>query len=364
MSKIALLADVHLGAGSHQKSIITALTGISRYCEDNSISDVVVLGDLFHDRQFISIEVLCAAFEFFQSCKRRGIRWIAYPGNHDMFLKYSWKVNSLKPFSDVLTIINDVKLLDFDGRRFWVLPFIYSEAAYMRVLANIEKQYKPGDTLLTHIGVRSSTLNVCFMLQDWSVVDFSDSKFETIYTGHFHLYQKVGRNVWFPGSIVPFKFDEGDSEHGFFVYDLSSGKHNFVNIWDTIAKYCPDMHRPPQYCTFHDTLLADKSREEVAGNLIRVAVTREYSPNEKATIRDRLMNLGARSVSYLDLMKYDDKIESEEEVEALDFAALFQKFMDSDSKGIEGLRRNLLTKLDHEIRQEGDEIYSRISTDE
>lgn len=355
MPKIVFLADVHAGASNKQHDIMWALDFVRRHCLDNDIDVVVVLGDLFHDRESISIEVLCDIHSFFKKCKEDGLTWIVFPGNHDMFLKYSWDVNSLVPFSDVLTVIDSVKILDIEGSRFWVLPFIHSESAYMNVLRKIEEHYVDGDVLLTHIGVKSSTLNICFLLQDWSFVDFTDSKFDRVYTGHFHIGQQVGRNVWYPGSLIPFKFDEGDSDHGFYEYDTNTRQHKFVSIWSV-----PSKDAPPQYLTLADTLLDEKAENEISNNVIRVATSREYSPNEKEEIRLKLSSMGARKVTFLDLTKYDQHdVVIEENLDTIKIDELFREFVEADKSGTKDLRTNLLLKLDIEIRQEGDDIYSR-----
>lgn len=364
MAKVALVADIHMGLGTRQPDIMRAVRTVSAYCKKNDITEIIVLGDLFHDRESISIEVLCDAFDFFSQCKEDGQQWIVFPGNHDMFLKHSWDVNSLRPFSDVLTIIETVKILDIDGRRFWILPFIYSETAYMRVLARIEEQYEEGDVLLTHIGVKSSILNVCFLLQDWSFVEFVDSKFDQVYTGHFHIKQQVGENVWYPGSLIPFKFDEGDVDHGFYVYDTVTGKHKFVDVWRAGKELQPREQAPPQYCTFHDSMLDDKGKGDVQGNMIRVAITRDYSPREREQIRERFAAMGARRVIFMDLVeRNEEEVKVDDKLEAIKLDELFRRFMEADVRGVKGLRPNLLLQIEREVREEGDEIYSRIERD-
>jgi DNA repair exonuclease SbcCD nuclease subunit len=232
MTKIAIIADVHLGYAGRSKDVIWALSVVRDYCRDNNIDTVIVLGDLFHDRQHLSIEILCGAYDFFKATKiEYEQEWIAFPGNHDMFLKHSWDINSIRPLGEILTIIDDVKLLMVDDKRYWILPFIYSESAYMRILERIEKQANKEDVLLTHVGVNNAIQNVCFLLQRWSMVTFVQSKFSRVYAGHFHLQQQVSNNLWYPGSLIPFKFDEGDHPHGFFVYDQDADEHVFIDVF-------------------------------------------------------------------------------------------------------------------------------------
>lgn len=232
MSKIAITSDIHFGVPGRLNDILWACRTIREYCYAAGIDTVLVLGDLFHDRRSLDIEVLSHVSRFFeQTTDDYHQQWIVFPGNHDMFLRHSWDINSLTPLRKHLTVIEDVKVLQIDETRFWVLPFITYEKSYMRVLKAIQSKAQEGDNLLTHIGIRGATMNTCFLLQNWSIIDFEEFAFHKVYTGHFHNKQQIGENVWYPGSPIPFKFDEGDVAHGFYCLDLDTDTHKFINIW-------------------------------------------------------------------------------------------------------------------------------------
>lgn len=357
--KILFLADVHLGIPNRTNDLIWALRVVREYATRNDVTHVVVLGDLFHDRDSISIDVLCAAYEFFKSTKEQYKQeWIVFCGNHDMYLKHSWKVNSLKPFSDVLQIIDDVKLLKIGGSRFWVVPFVFSETNYMQIIRKIETKYEKGDVLLTHIGVKDATLNACFLIQHWTSVSFTNSKFDIVYTGHFHTYQQVGDNVWYVGSIIPFKFDEGDVDHGFIEYDTGSRTHGFRGIWDYGTKYFPDEPQPPRYCTVLDNDLDDRPNDDVVGHAIRIATTKEYTPTERENIKQSLLDKGAASVKFMDIRVKDRRYDmSEIQTSQINADQLFEAFVAADDD-IDDLNKDLLRKLNLEVIAEGDEIYA------
>lgn len=361
MPKIVILADIHLGIGNRQRDILWALNAVKKYCSKANIENIIILGDLFHDRQSLDIDVLCAAYDFFKDAKDKGQTWVAFPGNHDMFLKHSWDISSIKPLGEVLTIIDTVKILQFEDTRFWILPFIYSEPSYLKILRRIEEQYQDGDILLTHIGVCTAKLNVCFLLQQWNIVDLTNSKFRRIYAGHFHLRQQVNNNLWYPGSILPFKFDEGDSSHGFYVYDTELRSHEFINIWKAGKKFNEGEPVPPQYKSLHGDLLEEKTPSDIEGCNIRIAATKEYSPNEKQEIRERLTKMGARRITFTDMLREDAdvKLDPDEEAEAIRIEDLFEKWFDADAHGTKGLQRNLALKLNREIITEGNEIYTQ-----
>jgi DNA repair exonuclease SbcCD nuclease subunit len=357
MSRVIFTADIHFGVTGRLQDILFACRVMREYAKKAKIDTVVVLGDLFHDRQSLGIDVLNAACKFFEETKEQyGQQWIVFPGNHDLFLKHSWEITSLVPMRRHLTVIDDVKTLMLDDQRFIVLPFITYEKSYMKVLRRIAERCEPTDKLLTHIGVNGSTLNTCFLLKDWSIVSFEDMPFERVYTGHFHSKQRVG-NVYYPGSPIPFKFDEGDVAHGFYVYDTEENDHKFINIWKAAAKLIPDEVAPPQFCTILDEQLEGLEQSDVSNNMIRVALQKEYTDHEKNEIKGRLHEMGARRVRWMDLNKSD--IEKNEQITAnFETKDLFRAWTQKDEKGVKDLDVGLLNKLHDEVAQEGDEIYA------
>lgn len=357
MAKIIKTADIHLGVQGRTEDIFWALRLIRTYASESGIDTIIGLGDLFHDRESLSIDIICAAHDYFlESEKKYKQRWIWFPGNHDMFLKHSWKINSLKPLSSHFTLIDTVKILEIDGVRFWVLPFIHFESAYMRVVKRIEDQYQDGDILLTHIGVIGAIKNTCFLLQDWSIVNFEQSPFTHVYTGHFHTTQQVGNNVWYPGSPIPFKFDEGDTPHGFFVFDTSTRSHEFIDIWELGRKYLPNETPPPNYLTIPYEALNDLEEEIIRNNIIRVAADRDLLPNERLEIQEHLQKNGVKTVRWLNVKKEEKRTQKLK----FDREDLFEAWLQTDVEGMKGLNLRLLRQLNKEIVKDGNERYAHL----
>jgi len=364
VSKIAIIADVHHGVPGRLPDTLWACRVVREYCKMAGIDVVLVLGDLYHDRLNLGIDVLQGVVNFHEeTASKYDQNWITFPGNHDMFLRHSWQINSLVPMKKYLTVINDIKLMTINDRRFWILPFITFEKSFMRVLRRLEDRYEDGDVLLTHVGVRGASLNTCFLLKDWSIVSFEYSKFKKVYTGHFHSRQQLENakgepTVWYPGSLIPFKFDEGDVAHGFYVYDLQEQTHKFVNIWKAGAKLLPGEKAPPQFCTFIDELLNQKTEADVQNNIVRVALQRDYTDNEKRLIKDRLLGLGAASVLWWNMAQKLDKQPEEVLTTSQPNRDLFKTWIDLDQKGVQGLDLGILDKVHADVTQEGDELYA------
>jgi len=355
--KIALCADLHFGVQDRTDDILYGCNVVKKYCELNNISTVIILGDTFHNRESIAIDVANKAIRFFESCKESEQTWIALLGNHDMFLRHSWDINSLDPFKGSLKIINKVRILSINDRRFHILPFITFENSYMSVLAELSRHYEKGDVLLTHIGVADSILNSCFLLKDWGKVSFRHTPYEFVFTGHFHIHQKVGDKVIYPGSIIPFKFDEGDSDHGFLTFDLETSEVKFHDIVKLGREYFSDLVCPPKYMTVLSDLIDELTVDDVGGNLIRVALSSELTEDEKRVIKDKLLSLGTKSVRWMELFKQsENKIMTPDEF--LRKKDLFKSWIDHDYKNNKGLDFDLLNNLHNEIVFIGDESYS------
>jgi DNA repair exonuclease SbcCD nuclease subunit len=368
MAKIPMIADVHLGVPGRLHDIVWSLNVVEAYCARENLDLIFGLGDLFNDRRALEIDALCAGYDYFSKARQQhDQRWIWLPGNHDMFLKHSWEINSLRPLSEVITIIETVKIIKVAGIRFWVLPFIHFESAYMRVLKKIEEQHEDGDVLLTHIGTVGAIKNVCFLLKDWSIVTFHNSPFKQVYAGHFHSTQQVGHNVWYPGSLIPFKFDEGDCPHGFFVYDTTTRTHEFIDIWQVAAELVeqgllPYQTPPPNFYTIPEEALDELDPEVTRNNIIRVAVNQDYSTTAREEVKEKLADLGARDVRWLTLAG-----EPEAQPPISDSGEtggdLFEAWLEADTQAIKTQRLDLgiLRSINAEVVKEGDEQYSYTS---
>lgn len=339
MGKIIICADIHIGVPNKVDDSLWALGAIYDYAVKQGISKILILGDLFHDRVNLRLDIISRTFEFFNGANL--VDWVCFCGNHDQYFRNSWKYSSIGHLKNTINIIDDVKLVKIYGSRFWVLPFIHYEQAYMNVLGKIEEQHEEGDVLLTHIGVRNAKLNECFLLKSWNFVDFTESKFKRVYTGHFHSPQQVGDNLWYPGSPIPFRYDEGMVEHGFFVYDVNTQSHEYVNLLNVVY----NDYTPPDYITILDEDLNDLDPTNAH---VRVSLNRDYSGNELINIRKKLLDGGAKNVVWLK-PKVDVAVDSVVRLDIDDNKSLFDRWVDKDKPD---LNIKLLKMINEEIIQE------------
>jgi len=355
MPKIIVTADVHCGVPKKLHYSIWALSIMKQYAIDNDIKNVLILGDLFHDRVNLNIEVINATYDFFESAKE--VTWWSFPGNHDMYLKNSWDVNSLRPLDKLVNVITEVSYINIDGGNFWVIPFVYKEDEFMETVKSIEKKHKKGDVLLTHVGVHNAKLNECFLIKNWSMVDFSSSKFDRVLTGHFHCHQKVGDNVWYPGSPVAFRFDEGFVPHGFLVYDTDSRVVEFVEITGCSSKKV-EIEQPPSYLTINDDDLKGKNKSHFNKNHVRIVLSRDYTRDEFVKLEKSIKDKGARSVSWYKPKEKQIEVDAakKSEIDMKDPSRVLKLWLDKDKP--KDISEVLIMKINDEIIQEAEERIS------
>lgn len=332
--KAVITADWHFGYPDRLDDISWAFRGVLRHCTKNGIGHVWLLGDLIHDRESVTHDVTNRLAELFEEANAAGIEILIFPGNHDMYLRYSWKINAIKPFAKYLNLVESVSSFDFGGRKFWIVPFIEHEKTYQRVVSLVSDQASDRDVLLTHIGVNSAVYNQCFLIQNWNIVSFEETKFSRVYTGHFHCTQKVGSKTWYPGSPISFRFDEGLVEHGFLVYDSDTNDHEFIDIYAAGTTEAA----PPDFITME----SDFEQSDISGNNIRILLK---EGEDEVALRAALMALGARKVAFT--RPTEQKIVIKDSGQATD-DNIFESWLVHDNPA--HLEHALLVSLERESR--------------
>jgi len=335
-----------------------AAKSIRNYAQRHNIKHVFILGDLFHDKEIMNVEVAGQVYDFFKETKspKYNQEWMVFPGNHDMYYKYSWKTTTLHMFTDALTVLEDLYRLEIYGRRFWTVPFIAVDKAYMNVIDELDNDSKNNDVILTHVGCIGATYNFCFLFQDQKAINFDHRAAGQVFTGHFHCYHRAGVKTHYVGSPIPFSFDEGVVQHGFVVYDCQTGEHEFVDLRPLMKNDFAGQLIPPNMLTVDIEQLNNFTKEEIEGNCFRI-VLEQYIPEElTASTRDKLMDLGAKQVRWLKLKDNLEphKIKSKGSIEIRD---LFKTFLEQD-KNADKYNLELMEKLHSEIIYEGDSLYT------
>jgi DNA repair exonuclease SbcCD nuclease subunit len=342
--KVLITADIHCGVPDRLNDCMWALRTMREYAKQNGIEVVVVLGDLFHNRVDINIKILSEISQFLDEAKfEYDQEWVMFPGNHDMFMRHSWDVNSLSGFRRIATLLDDVALIKIHGRKFRIIPFIQHEDMYMEVLEKVNKRASDDEILLTHIGTTGAKYNSCFLMKHWGHVNFDETKFKKIFVGHFHVHQEF-KNVYIPGSPIPFRHDEGMVAHGFYTLDLDTDEVDFVDI--DVGKELIGGVSPPEFWTITEEGL--NNIPDPVNTNIRIMLDSPKNRDELDRIKHDLMTKGALKVVFMKTKEKDELSPAEDvgSVGTMDPLTLFDKFLEADKPALDKqMLRNLNKKI-------------------
>lgn len=216
--KMIISTDWHL-----KPSNIEEITELQRQelnvAEDNGITNHVWLGDIFDSRISQRQDVLNAFSSILDMYARMEHKIYCIPGNHDKS-DYSSDESFLDAFKyhKGFKLITELDAFEIGGIICYFMPF-FDNAIWLKEMDNDvlkEKNHKT-HVLFTHIAFQGSRNN------DGSEVE-SDIKpslfknFGMVFSGHYHDFQEIGKNIVHLGSITQNNFGEDDKK-GFWLLD-------------------------------------------------------------------------------------------------------------------------------------------------
>jgi DNA repair exonuclease SbcCD nuclease subunit len=123
MAKALLYTDLHIH--SHKDSVkrlddcLQVLKWVFDQAAQKKVDHVIFLGDLFHDRNKIDVMVYTKTFQVFKEAMSNNPSFDVHllVGNHDMYLKETWEINSVAPLTAIqgVNIIDHPRTITFSG---------------------------------------------------------------------------------------------------------------------------------------------------------------------------------------------------------------------------------------------------------
>jgi len=232
LKKILMCNDVHHGRRNnerqHNQDCLDYFDWVCSIVKsDPTIDHIGFLGDWYESRNSINIETLEYSYKSAKKLSSLGLPVIFVPGNHDLHLRTSRDVHSVRIFNELpnFKVIDQPEL--YDDALF--LPFIFPDE-YEKV-AKIKT-----DVVFGHLEFKG------FMMTSYNtIVDhgpdsklFKDAK--KVFTGHFHKRQAKD-NIVYNCNTFPMDWgDVGDKERGCAVYDRVNDAVTFYD-WADCPRY-------------------------------------------------------------------------------------------------------------------------------
>lgn len=219
MNDILILADIHLGHKNFSKHVFHKDIEyfeeiVFPYILENNIKNVILCGDLIHNRDLSSNYIVQASKErFFGWFEKNCINFHILIGNHDLLYKnrvdYNWPKTNLKEF-EYITVYEESTIVNIEGYRFGFLPWQVSKVDIPSIIPP-----KNIDILVAHLDVNNALMQG--NTKSFNGLDVSLFKdYKQVITGHYHATSDF-HNVKYIGAPYQMSYRDYNNKKGFWV---------------------------------------------------------------------------------------------------------------------------------------------------
>ena len=260
---VCCISDIHIGV--HQDSImwhnivLTWASWLKRKLIDQKIKDIIISGDVFHDRNEISVNTLHVANNFFKIFDDFNIYVLV--GNHDIYYHNRTDVNSLSIFNNWpnIKIISEIETMKICDKDVTFCP-------WNTKVEDIPKS----DIIFGHfeiVSFKNTKNKVCE--EGTRTKDLLEKSPLTI-SGHFHMKDE---RIYDEGTILylgsPYELDWGDCSvtKGYYTLNIPSSEYQFHE--NTIS---PKHYRVKFSDIKREGKITDELKEKFNGNIINFII--------------------------------------------------------------------------------------------
>lgn len=343
MSKIIYFSDLHIHC--HKQSLqrlqdcLDVLRWVFQTARDRGISDIIFLGDLFHDRQKIQVIVYQGTFDIFWEYRDLNVYLLL--GNHDLWFYDRWDVSSVAPLMALrnVEVINKPCTQKIGGLDMDFLPFTHDPVSAINLFP------KKSPVLCSHVAVDDATLNQFYNTKsDVSIESEKDvvrvtkdifRGWERTFLGHYHCAQRLDDRVEYIGSPLELSFNEAFQQ-----------KHIGILDTDTLeCEYVVNQFSPKHLILKYD----DVGIYNLDDNFVQIQVE-DIESSEILEMRQNIISSSKpQSLEFKELKKKDIKKDHCELQTKFDIANgdIMERYV--SAVGVGGLDRTKLLKIGKDI---------------
>jgi len=224
--KIGCFSDIHIGLGQDSKQwhdiALNFAKWASKKYKDLGIDEILIPGDIFHNRSEIGVSTLAVAKEFFDYFKDFTV-YIS-SGNHDCFYKNNSTVNSIS----ILDGWGNIHIIDKDCE---TIKTPYKDIVMVPWGVEYDQIPQTDGIIFGHFEISSFYMNSYKVCEHGMESKQLFKKAPLIISGHFHKkddrkYDK-GRIVYL-GSPYQHNFGDAGDARGIYVLDLENNELEFI----------------------------------------------------------------------------------------------------------------------------------------
>jgi DNA repair exonuclease SbcCD nuclease subunit len=226
-NKIGIFSDIHLGLGQDSKQWHDISLDFAKWASekflDAGIRDIVIPGDVFHNRTEIGVNTLSITKQFFDFFK--DFRIFISTGNHDCYYKDNSTVNSL-------SILDGYKNIHIIENKPEIIKTPHNDIVLVPWATEYDNIPETNGIIFGHFEISTFYMNSYKVCEHGMSSKELFSKAPFIISGHFH---KKDHRVYNNGQILyvgsPYQHNFGDAgdDRGIYIFDLSDNTFEFIN---------------------------------------------------------------------------------------------------------------------------------------
>lgn len=238
--RLLFFSDIHMhnwtqfartlpgGLNSRLNDQLGVILDLSEEAQKRSVDAVLFLGDLFHSRVRVDVDVFFHTWEMIQGNLAPSVpEVVMLVGNHDQNTK-DGTVHSLAPFQS----IGNVRVVD-QPTRFTLGTLQVTAIPFLEDLKEFEalaQKTEPCDLFLFHQGLDEATVGAyeVTIKGEVPVASLPVDRARLCLGGHYHKHQWVRKNVAYIGSPLQLDFGERNEEKGFLYVDTADWTTEFI----------------------------------------------------------------------------------------------------------------------------------------
>ena len=281
-SEIGIFSDLHYGVHRNSETWHKIALNHAKWAAEQfkarSIKDIIIPGDIFHDRNDIAVNTLHNVTDIFDCLRDFNI--IITVGNHDAFYKDKSDINSvsiLRGWSNI-TVVDKLVVLETHGRKIALCPWGQ----------NIE-EVPACDLIVGHFEINSFKMNSFKVCTNGLKASDLTSRAKLTITGHFHHREERKYNE---GTILyvgcPYQQDWGDygTTKGLYTLDLDTLKYEFVE-----NNISPRYNKVRYSELASGTYTPESLRGFISGNIVKFFIDKPLEPDTVDTIIRKLVSI-------------------------------------------------------------------------
>jgi DNA repair exonuclease SbcCD nuclease subunit len=266
--KIAVTSDIHLGvhvaSPKWHKITLEVAEWIRNVLIEHNITDLIILGDVLHNRYEVSVTTLHVLPKFFNTLNEFNV--IIPVGNHDCHFNTRTDVNSVATLKewDNITILDEITTINAFDNKLTFYPWNLSL-----------KQLETSDIIFGHFEINTFEMSRKRLCNTGINVDDLINAAKLVLSGHFHNTQIRNYNdctIVYTGSPYEQSWGEANHSKGIYLIDIETKEYEFIE--NTTS---PKHKRIKLSEMLTEDGITEEIKNDFRGNIVKFIIDTEIS---------------------------------------------------------------------------------------